>query len=498
MRSPIATSGAAGARGSSVAWMGKSAVHLVSGTSRDYCEQIRSSFISGSEFLKGSMDSSIPQGPPPIGGGARSVRHYWRRNDEDIQKWAELFKGGRTILRIADQCRVSPVTVSQELHRLGFTVTPGHHMVEQLPLKYSDEFVGLVDKGPDHVLEFVRSRIWGINATEKGLLQLRTFCAFVKLHQLGVGVEEIARRLALHRTTVAGWREGTDQPYLVRAVSDTLPATPRDGWQLLPMRLDSGGGRPSGWIQVPQSIQSYSDVLEVIAQTRPLALTYSRAAQFGIAEPQIEALRPEFFAYLLGIMVGDAGKLGGEQQRYASMNLDLELTTKRSTNARLGEFVLMCVNSLGLEMGRKRDKQPSGTQLFGRDPRPAYRWASERSPVFAWIFSIGLGLKWKETTTKHQVRMPWIFDTPRIFRTRFVQGAADSDGCVKRYEIEIASVPNAGFFAKILQSLGLTSAHISYEKGEPLKTMVNRKQASQLPIFNEFVRSYRYQKMMKA
>jgi len=37
-------------------------------------------------------------------------------------------------------------------------------MVEQLPLKYSPEFIELVDRGPDAVLEFVRNRVWGIQA----------------------------------------------------------------------------------------------------------------------------------------------------------------------------------------------------------------------------------------------------------------------------------------------------------------------------------------------
>jgi len=92
--------------------------------------------------------------------------------------------------------------------------------------------------------------------------------------------------------------------------------------------------------------------------------------------------------------------------------------------------------------------------------------------------------------------MNWILDTPRRFRLRYVQGVADSDGCVKSYVVEIASVPNPDFLAKVLQSLGMTTAHTAFEGGEPLKTRLNAKQASTLPIFNEFVNSYRYRKMM--
>jgi len=70
--------------------------------------------------------------------------------------WTDLFKSGTTVLRIADRYKVDPETISRELHRLGFLITPGHHMVEQLPLKYPRKFIELIDNGPDQVLEFVK------------------------------------------------------------------------------------------------------------------------------------------------------------------------------------------------------------------------------------------------------------------------------------------------------------------------------------------------------
>jgi len=423
-------------------------------------------------------------------------RHWWRRNDDDIRKWAELFQGGTTILRIAKQYSVDPNTISRELHLLGFTITPGHHVVEQLPLKYPAEFIELVDRGPDTVLEFVKNRVWGIQVSATGERQLRSFCEFVRLHHQGLGVEEIARRLSAHRSTISQWRNGTDQPYLIRAVDDTLLSSPRVGWRSLPMHLTSGGCEPSGWIQVPDTIRSYNDVLDVISQIQPLEETYSRASLFGLSKTQVQDMRAELLAYQLGIMVGDSGKLGGQQPRYASMNLDLQLTKRQPTNERLGEFVLLCANNIGLEMTRIKDKPPSGRQLLGRNPTPAYRWSTERSPLIAWMFSVGLGLRWGETTTTHQLRMNWIRDTPESFRIRFIQGAADSDGTVRKYVADIASVPNAAFFTKLLIDLGMTSAHVAYENGLPLRTALRTREAAKLPLFNEFVKSYRYLKML--
>jgi hypothetical protein len=225
-------------------------------------------------------------------------------------------------------------------------------------------------------------------------------------------------------------------------------------------------------------------------------MTYQHAVQFGLTKERVEGMRPELFAYLLGIMVGDSAKHGGQQNRYASMNLDLQFTRKQPTNERLGTFVVLCTNSIGIAMDRKKDKAPTGVQLRAKEPTPAFRWTSERSPLVAWMFSVGLGLRWDENTTANQLRMNWILGTPAAFRVRFVQGCADSDGCTRRYVSDITSVPNAEFFRDLLQSLGMKTARVSYEKGLALRTALSTKEAARLPLFNEIVKGYRYQRMM--
>jgi hypothetical protein len=112
------------------------------------------------------------------------------------------------------------------------------------------------------------------------------------------------------------------------------------------------------------------------------------------------------------------------------------------------------------------------------------------------MFSVGLGLQWGECTTLNCLKMDWIFDAPKSFKTRFVQGMADSDGGMKPYEVVITSVPNADFVTRLLLDLGMTTAHTIYETNKPLRTMVNAREAAKLPIFNEFVKSYRYQRLM--
>ena len=78
----------------------------------------------------------------------RQVRHYWRRNDEDVKRWAELFQKGITIVHIAERYNVAPSTIAQQLHKLGFTITKGHHMVEQLPLSTHHSSSNSSTEGP--------------------------------------------------------------------------------------------------------------------------------------------------------------------------------------------------------------------------------------------------------------------------------------------------------------------------------------------------------------
>jgi hypothetical protein len=92
--------------------------------------------------------------------------------------------------------------------------------------------------------------------------------------------------------------------------------------------------------------------------------------------------------------------------------------------------------------------------------------------------------------------MDWTFGMSRDFRKRFIQGLGDSDGTVRPYVVEITSTPNTELVTKLLQSLGLTSAYSRKENGEMLRTVVRNAEAASLPVFNEFTKGYRYQRLM--
>jgi hypothetical protein len=423
-------------------------------------------------------------------------RRYRRWTQEDADRWRSSFQAGRSIVDIAAAEQVDPKLVSQRLRRAGVAVYQGRHKVKQRPLKMPAELIELLSQGPDYVLKFLDERVWGLTPTESGIEQLRKFCMFIELYKQGKGVGEIADRAQVHRTTVPEWRKFTSQPYLVRAAHAALRNKISVDEKLLPLHLDSGGNQQDSWIRVPTRIASFSDVKSVVDQLTPVPRTYEIGLQFGLSESQTQSLRLELFGYLLGMMVGDLTKSGGPLSRFASMNIDLQLTTKHESNENFGDFVCLATSSLGIQMRRIRDKQPTGETLRGEEPAPAFRWSSERSPLLAWMFSVCLGLKWTELTSYNPVRMDWIFESQFGFRKRFVQGVADSDGRVGSYVVEIVSVPNAEFFERLLHTLDLPSAYTRFEYGQPLRTVVRAREAAELPIFNEIAKGYRYELLM--
>jgi len=442
----------------------------------------------------------VEDGPERDGAQLKKAarRRSRRWTEEDGKRWKESFESGNSILGIAAADEVDPKLVSRWLHRLGVEVYQGRHRVEHLPLKIPTELVELLSNGPDHVLKFLNERVWGLTATESGKEQLKKFCNFLELHGQGIGVEEIAQSkdVDVHRSTIAKWREGTDQPYLVKAATANLGIVFQRGWKVLPTRLASGANTLSDWIQVPTTITDYDDMKKLISQLKPKEETYKRAGRFEMSNQLIDEMRPELLGYAVGMMLGDAGKLGGQLERFASMNIDIQFTRLQPTNYMLGEFACMSFSSLGLGMHQIKDKEPSGTQLSGRLPSPAFRWSSERSPLLAWIFSACLGLKWGQTTSTDKANIEWIFKMPYDFRKRFVQALADSDGSVRSYTVEITSVPNAEFVTRLLHSLNLNSAYTRKEYGNELRTVVKAREAAKLPIFNEFVKGYRYDQLM--
>lgn len=206
------------------------------------------------------------------------------------------------------------------------------------------------------------------------------------------------------------------------------------------------------------------------------------------------------FAFLLGVMVGDAAKAHSLQEdghRLPSTNLRLDLTKRFEHSERFGEYTAMCYNAIGLKMYRVKDSPPDSRQLKSPAKPGKYNWNSERSPLVAWIFNNCLGLDFSENTTTTPVKMEWIFNTSREFRIAFLQGVAESDGHVTYAgTIMIVSFPNVDFFVRLMRSVGV-ECWTQKVGGKERVVCTSVKRASTINLFNERIFSIRYLRMMK-
>jgi hypothetical protein len=366
-------------------------------------------------------------------------------------------------------------------------------------LNYDSEIVNAILTGKPESLRFL-SYFWSYTPNERDIDHFNKFCRFVRMYSQRVGLREIARTLGVDRDTIADWRDGRVKPVLMNIyLANRLLGRPRRNHQWLPLKIANYGHRLDHWIQVPMQVRGGKDVKDLISQLKGLPTMFERAQQLRVAAGEINRLA--MFGFLLGVMLGDAGKQhslhvkSSHSHRLPSLNLTLELTMHFKYNIRFGEYTALCCNSLGLKMIRAADCSAKPQERLSK--WGTYSWRSERSPLLAWIFNRCLGLNFDETTTGVPVRMDWILKTPRAFRIAFLQGLAESDGNIEYAGyVRIISWPNVDFVIKLLKSVGVKGVTTRH-KGMVSVVAMTIDRAHGIGIFNRHVNSKKYQRLEK-
>jgi hypothetical protein len=188
--------------------------------------------------------------------------------------------------------------------------------------------------------------------------------------------------------------------------------------------------------------------------------------------------------YLLGWLVGDAGKNFSDKHPWARMELDL--SRKHPQNLQLGNFVMNCVSLLGIPCGRIKDGPPRARDNYGM-----YRWMSYFSEVFDWFHTACLGLERDQLTSYDSVKMYWLSTASSDSILWFLRGIADSDGTVnvRNKTVEITSEPNGPLFVRLFAMVGVR-ATIYKSKGYDTVT-IHLADAVRVRIFNPEVETHR-------
>jgi len=356
-----------------------------------------------------------------------------------------------------------------------------HFQSEKL-LNYDQKLITGILSGEAESLRFI-SDIWAFAPSERDKEQFRRFCEFVRTFASSGDLREAVAKVGVYLTTGLDWRNGTSIPFLARLYRKSISlGKPNPGHKWIPLRIARNGSSFERLIQVPTAVQSELDILAVLRQLR--------------REASIQD-----FGFLLGVMLGDAGKgtnlyVKGNH-RIPTYNLLLRLSQHNQHNKRFGEYLVTCCNKLGLRAGRISDGPPSSLQRMSTAKAMNYNWRSQRSPFLAWMFMVCLGLQFGETTTRTPVRMGWILGTSRAFRIAFLQGLAESDGSASYSGYaRITSWPSAEFVAELVRSLGVTCS-IARKRGRPSDVAITIDQAFSIQLFNAEIASERYLRVKK-
>ena len=267
---------------------------------------------------------------------------------------------------------------------------------------------------------------------QKSFDNAKTFCEFVKL-QDKMSFFGLCRKLGKSYGTLSIWKKGKHVPWLINWLELYLRlGKPKDGYVWLPLSLDFRINTSQA-IEVPTKIEKWEAIANVI----------EKLVSIEDSQTVMPLGKEECFAFALGMMVGDVSKRAGRRDR-----LDLQLTTRSKTNLKLGNFFCDGLKRLGIRAYRTKDS------------RWFYRWVSQVSPFFNWVYKVVLGLREDETTTYNAIRVDWFLDAPREIIKRFLQCVYESDVCVSigGRTIGCAVHPNAYLIQALLNKFGIKSS----------------------------------------
>jgi transposase len=372
--------------------------------------------------------------------GPRKIAKILHRPRSTIESW--IYRGMKPVYRLK-----VPKRIIQKL-KSDANLT-NKEIAKILKIKPKSVYYGYIKPGKKEGKKFLPSEAsikhikQSSNSTEfldyfwketsqKELENFSKYCKFIKLKN-DLPPFELARKIEKSYSTVFKWRKNKCAPNLLRWLELYLKlGKPKENHVWLFLNLGLNGVPISQPIQVPKNINNWQDIENVIDQLESLnnnELLVNRMS------------KRECFGFALGMIVGDAMKHGSHKD-----SIHLALTKRYETNELLGNFFCQCLRKLGLIAGRKKGYKNN------------YKWISQSSPFFNWVYKVILGLEVSETTTFCPIKADWLLDSPPEVVRRFLQGIFESDGSVD-YEggIRCAAFANVTLIQNLLKRYGIKS-----------------------------------------
>lgn len=337
-------------------------------------------------------------------------------------------------------------------------------------------------------LDFLKA-FWSPIYDREDLFQYRRIVEVWRMRLSGRAFKEISNELGIDQRKACALISGKNlRPYLVQIYlnSQILPR-PRNGWKWILECIPKPTNAFPKALQVPEKIQRYQDIIDFLKQFPSVPSDHPAIKFFGLTSEWVEKHNAELFGFLLGFMVGDAGKYYPEYAKRSRHTNKTTLWTNMAINAsnlRVLRFVQLGLATVGIDS----HQQSTRTEVI--------RWVSKSTNVLSWMLRVCLGLEANQRTSRNPIMMNWILNCPRNFIVSFIQGIAESDGYVHNsgYYTGIASKPNSNFYLEILQSIG-TKARV-HPKHKPSETRITLVESLKLPLFSPIIQSYRFERML--
>ncbi len=311
-------------------------------------------------------------------------------------------------------------------------------------------------------------------------LVAQNYFKFFEQYQLGGSFKYIAQKVGVAPSTGLGWLEG-NQPRKIRIASTIPQEQPIPGHKWIPLRVRAGR-YPENFIQVPERVQSYVDVVRVLRQLKPLENKYLEELQTRLGRRSIE----EEFMYLLGVYISDGSSFNSTTLA-RSVGIRLSRTYPWSRN--FGDGLCQALGACGIYAHRTENTVAKattiriGTRVKQINQNEKLNWASENSPLLHWMHRSCLGYSDSIPKNNQTVFADWIMQAPHDLRRAVLQGLGDGDGSasVQGNYICISSKCNKDFIEKLLQSFGLKTRRTDCDV--VTAGMAEAKKAAQIPSF---------------
>jgi transcriptional regulator with XRE-family HTH domain len=331
---------------------------------------------------------------------------------------------------------------------------------------------------------------FGIKFNSRDSKKAKLYFTALSFKEKGFSSKEIANKLNISKSTVAKWFWTNTIPFEARLYKNFQKlGKPEKNHKWLSINATRGGFLIGPWIQVPKKINSFENIKFVLNQITHLTSSTDLIKLFNLENNELNSIKYSGFYYLLGILLGDGAMCKGNSKRFITRRITLNMTKKYKTNKRICQFTQLCCNLIGLRMKRTKDDSPSK-----KNKHYFYRWQGQCSQLVNWISSICFELKKDEVKTYSPIKAEWILNSPKKLQISFLQGVADSDGYIDLGTLQAGLISKSSIetIEKILNNLTIHNCRKYQDHGKLAVTMINFKDAYSLPLFNPYIKSYRY------